>query len=201
MALFHFWNNARFPNELFINRQEVMTLSKIGSKGTYHKCINDLHEWKYLIYRPSKSPRVGSCIIMFDLSTTAVPLKSKNDTSNVSIEVQDRTKNETPHIPQSEPFINKTKPNKPTNLFKPKNIESVIVFFEFKKWPSGQANKFYIHYESVGWKKGISKIENWKAAAEAWIIRFRESEANSKAQVQKEDNLHTTRNKNYNEPL
>lgn len=32
-----------------------MKLSKIGSKNTYHKCIRELHEAKYIYYQPSPS--------------------------------------------------------------------------------------------------------------------------------------------------
>ena len=39
IALFQLWNLNRFLEEFFINRDEVMQLSKIGSKSTYHRCI------------------------------------------------------------------------------------------------------------------------------------------------------------------
>ena len=32
-----------------------MQLSKIGSKNTYHKCVKELHEAKYIYYHPTKS--------------------------------------------------------------------------------------------------------------------------------------------------
>jgi len=42
MALFQLWNNNRFPDEFYINRNEVMQFSRIGSKTTYHRCIKEL---------------------------------------------------------------------------------------------------------------------------------------------------------------
>ena len=39
MALFQFWNLNRFREEFYIDRQEVMELSKIGSTATYHRCF------------------------------------------------------------------------------------------------------------------------------------------------------------------
>lgn len=50
MALFQEWNNSRFADEFHISRTEVMDLARIGSKGTYHKCINELSKWKYIKY-------------------------------------------------------------------------------------------------------------------------------------------------------
>uniref|UniRef100_UPI00404B52FA hypothetical protein n=2 Tax=Gelidibacter sp. TaxID=2018083 RepID=UPI00404B52FA len=199
MALFNFWNQARFSSEFFINRNEVMTLSRIGSKGTYHKCIKDLSDWKYIIYMPSKNPNIGSKIKMYNFST------SSEQATN-----QQRTEIGTSCEQVSGPYINNTKQKKHLNVFKPQNKNEVIIFFEENKWPTTQAEKFFSHYESVGWKKGKSKIENWQAAAEGWMIHFRENEENNvSAQVQNKDNhrsreggnLHTNKNKNYNQPL
>uniref|UniRef100_UPI00404A379B hypothetical protein n=1 Tax=Gelidibacter sp. TaxID=2018083 RepID=UPI00404A379B len=191
MALFNFWNNARFAPEIFINRNEVMTLSRIGSKGTYHKCIKDLDNWKYLIYMPSKNPNIGSKIRMFTFGT------SSEQATN-----QQRTKSGTSSEQVSGRYINNTKQIKQSNIFKPQNKKEVTIFFDENKWPAAQAEKFFSHYESVGWKKGKSIIENWQAAAEGWMIQFRENEENNlQAQVQNKDNLHTNKNKDYNAPL
>jgi len=41
---------------------------------------------------------------------------------------------------------------------------------------SYQANRFYNHFESIGWKVGgKSKMENWQAAAKNWISRKNEN--------------------------
>lgn len=50
MALFQYWNYNRFQNPFRIDRDELMQLSKIGSKNTYHKCIKELHSYRYIIY-------------------------------------------------------------------------------------------------------------------------------------------------------
>ena len=70
MALFQFWNNNFFKEEFYINREEVMAFSKIGSKSTYHRCIKELSHWKYILYTPSHNPFRGSRIMMFDFGTT-----------------------------------------------------------------------------------------------------------------------------------
>tara|TARA_R110002050_G_scaffold200872_3_gene335914 strand:- start:1366 stop:1896 length:531 start_codon:yes stop_codon:yes gene_type:complete len=71
VALFQLWNNNFFKEEFFINREEVMTYSKIGSKSTYHRCIKELSHWHYLLYTPSHNPFKGSRIKMFDFGTSS----------------------------------------------------------------------------------------------------------------------------------
>ena len=55
MALFQYWTFNRFQNPFPIYRDNMMRQSKIGSKNTYHKCIKELHEAKYIYYHPSPS--------------------------------------------------------------------------------------------------------------------------------------------------
>ena len=50
MALFQIWNNYRFKPSFYINRSEVMDLSKLGSKTTYFRSIKELSHWKYILY-------------------------------------------------------------------------------------------------------------------------------------------------------
>jgi hypothetical protein len=70
VALFQIWNNNFFKKEFYINREEVMDFSKIGSKSTYHRCIKELTHWKYILYTPSHNPFKGSRIKMFDFGTS-----------------------------------------------------------------------------------------------------------------------------------
>lgn len=70
VALFQLWNTSFFRDEFYINREEVMLYSKIGSKSTYHRCIKELSYWNYLVYMPSHNPFKGSRIKMFDFGTS-----------------------------------------------------------------------------------------------------------------------------------
>ena len=70
ISLFTLWNLNRFDNPISINREEVMKISKIGSKHTYHKCLKQLHEYGYLRYLPSHNPLRGSHVHMFNFSTS-----------------------------------------------------------------------------------------------------------------------------------
>jgi len=203
VVLFYQWNNARFSDAFFINRNEIMTLSRIGSKGTYHKCIKDLHNWKYLEYLPSYNPQLGSSIRMFNLSTGKVQAMN-----------QPYTKNGTGIKQVAGPYINSNKHDKEVNIKKIIKKE-VLFFFKEKNWPKLEAEKFFNHYEAIGWKKGINPIENWQAAAESWILKAQEMKTASKANHPEksrgtnydlpldhfQDNLHVNQNKRYDEPL
>src|SRR6266704_1135254 len=53
MALFQYWNYNRFEGAFPVYRANLMQLSKIGSKNTYHKCIKELHHAGYIRYHPA----------------------------------------------------------------------------------------------------------------------------------------------------
>ena len=67
-----------------------------------------------------------------------------------------------------------------------------------------EAKKFYNHYQGIGWKVGgKTKIVDWHATARNWMIKAEElkEEKTLVAVSQNTDNLKTSSNKNYNEPL
>ena len=68
MALFQHWNCNRFKNPVSITRSEVMGISKISSKATYHKCMKMLNAAGYIRYQPSYHPIRGSQVFMCDLA-------------------------------------------------------------------------------------------------------------------------------------
>lgn len=73
MSLFQFWNYSRFKNPISISRDEVMRISKISSKATYHKCLKALHSNGYIKYEPSYNPFKGSHVVMFNFSENLKP--------------------------------------------------------------------------------------------------------------------------------
>ena len=91
MALFQFWNVNHFCNPISICRQDLMRISKISAKATYHKCINELHAYGYIVYEPSNNAFKGSFVTMrgFQAGAKLRPLT-------------DRTKNETAAEPASD---------------------------------------------------------------------------------------------------
>lgn len=141
MALFHTWNNNRFPNDFHINREEVMKLSKIGSKSTYHRCLKELDQNGYILYRPSHNPYKGSKIKMLNFGTSGgQALDSHN----------------------------------------PNTGQAVV--------------PLYKHIET---NKNINKQKGLKNSD----FEKNETNENFSTRVPKQDNLKTTKNKNYNEPL
>ncbi len=62
MSFFHKWLANGFVNPIAISRKEIMGQTHIGSIVTYHKCIRQLREFGYIIYKPSYNPFVGSYV-------------------------------------------------------------------------------------------------------------------------------------------
>ena len=65
MALFQCWNKQRFENPIVVIRDEVMRLSKVTSRGTYHRSLKLLDELGYIRYLPSYNPLMGSEVYFF----------------------------------------------------------------------------------------------------------------------------------------
>lgn len=90
MAIFQLWNQNRFQNPISISRDELMRISKIASTATYHKCMKDLTEREYVIYKPSFNPFKGSILEVcnLDFYTKPVPKKELKKRSTKSINYQ-----------------------------------------------------------------------------------------------------------------
>lgn len=86
ISLFQFWNVNRFQNPISITRDEVMRISKICSKATYHKCMRELNEKGYIKYEPSFNPFKGSMVILFNFSEDLKPVQKRvsNTEKNLS---------------------------------------------------------------------------------------------------------------------
>ena len=81
MSLFQFWNCNRFKNPISISRDEVMRISKISSKATYHKCLKNLHSLGYINYEPSYNPFKGSHVYLFNFSDDLKPIPKNEKTA------------------------------------------------------------------------------------------------------------------------
>jgi len=117
IALFQLWNTQYFKDEFYINREEVMGLSKIGSKSTYHRCIKELSHWNYLLYLPSHNPFKGSRVKMFDFGTSTEQVLYPNNTKTGTSDGQALV----PINKQLQTKANKKNNNKPEN---PKSKEA-----------------------------------------------------------------------------
>lgn len=111
MSLFQFWNCNRFRNPISISRDEVMRISKISSKATYHKCLKGLHAMGYIKYEPSYNPFKGSHVIMFNFAEDLKPqskTSSKNEPFFEPVTEQVLNKQDTSSVQALVPSINNT---------------------------------------------------------------------------------------------
>lgn len=227
ISLFQFWNLNRFENPISITRDEVMRISKICSKATYHKCMRELHEKGYVIYEPSYNPFRGSLVRMVNLSSELKPLRKKEVTQLKTKQVNEQAvnKNKTSSDTSTEQalvssinIINNTNStnnvnieeqakNKKINQFKnlentiPPELSNVIIFFKEKNTTQIDAEKFYNHFQSNGWLVGgKSKMKDWKAAARNWILNSEKFKIQNSESI-KPNHLHVPNEKNYSEPL
>ena len=256
LALFQCWNKHRFENPIYIVRDEVMRLSKITSKSTYHRSMNILHKNGYIIYEPSYNPYIGSKIHFIDLSKTNKKVKNTLPKKNKAINdvvvnpiIQTTTKNEqvidTPIDTPIEPIykhINSKHINHKQSLCKQAQIPSlifekkedikmiknqsdskkeipqkekssakkekgtiptfdeVIEFFLVRYNNKLEGEKFFYYFESNGWLVGgKTKMKNWKAAANNWMINSGRYDNSNSIGAYKP--LDTSKNKRYDEPL
>jgi hypothetical protein len=221
VSLFQFWNASRFKNPISISRGELMRVSKISAKATYHKCMKELNDFGYLKYKPSFNPFKGSLVYLFNFQTG-----SEQPVST------DHTKNETGSEQAQEPYINgsniinqtslnlgkpaqkkevqkmdgqgkkeKSSAKKERNVFVAPQAGEVQEYFVSQKFPSVEASKFYNYFQSNGWLVGgRTKMKDWKAAAHNWMLNAKKF-AGGKPVKPKAKRLHATTSKNYNEPL
>jgi hypothetical protein len=81
------------------------------------------------------------------------------------------------------------------------SLDEVLIFFKLENFPEIEAQKFFNHFESNGWKVGgKTSMKNWQAAARNWIINSQQfSMSNNFQRPHLKPNLNG--NKDYSEPL
>lgn len=134
MALFQFWNVNHFRNPISITREEVMGISKICSKATYHKCMRELNEKKYIKYIPSYNPFKGSMVILFDFSETTKPASKKVSIKNEQAQNKQQTSNNTTIKQALVSSINDINISNDTNLEEqPQNFKMHLALSNYEK--------------------------------------------------------------------
>ena len=108
ISLFQYWNVNRFKNPISITRSEIMRISKIYAKATYHKCIKDLHELGYIVYEPSYNHFKGSLVHLLDFELVQQDVQEMNgkDTKKQTTTVQLVNRNR----PVNEQVLNRIRP-------------------------------------------------------------------------------------------
>jgi len=83
------------------------------------------------------------------------------------------------------------------------DLSEVEQFFEQSQFPRSEAQKFYAHYQSSGWKTGDQmKILSWQAVARKWMNNTQSFKTDEREPNQVgTSKLSVTVNKNYSEPL
>ena len=90
--------------------------------------------------------------------------------------------------------------------FVPPKLEAVKIFFSEKEKVE-EAERFFNYYESKGWLVGgKAAMKDWEAAARNWILNTKKivnngTHKSSHQANHKAGRLHTTSDKDYNEPL
>jgi len=200
IALFQLWNIHRFPEVFYIDREEVMQLSKIGSKATYHKCLRNLNDWKYIDYLPSHNPYKGSEIKMFIFDISTEQAVNESGTSPEQVVNKYETSDEQALVSN----INMIKHYKNINKqAMPENYFEVFNFFKNENQPETESLHFFNYYQSKAWKVGDNTdMKDWKAVAKGWIRKSESSKTfNDAPGTSNRDNLKTNQNKDYGQPL
>ncbi len=194
MALFQAWNINRFADNFQIDRNEIMKAAKIGSLTTYTKCIKQLEEWQYLSYKPTHNPALGSRVNLYSLCTTDC--------------TSDCTTTRTPSVQPTVQhlYINNTNNiNLGKSAFAPPALEDVLNFFKEKKEEAIEAEKFFNHFQSNGWRVGgKARMKDWQASAKNWMLnkdKFNNNAATQKHHSPKPGQLSLDIGKDYSEPL
>jgi len=189
MALFRRWNGERFPEWFSISRKEIMKDARMGSKSNYHRCLQNLHQWGYVLYKPSHSVS-GSRIKIIQVE--GVPLGGQPGKASSSV-LGHRCPNTeqvslyNKHINFKKVFEEKKEAFK--NAFKKENraSKSIISFFRWLVDTYSEKELVKTNWESL--------IPIWKK--EQQLI----AKKNQRAESHFEDNLKTQKFKRYDQPL
>ena len=222
MALFQEWNSSRFANEFYVNRRDLMRCAKIGSKSTYHRCVTDLDSWLYLSYFPSNNPYKGSKIKMSIIGSSDDLNMGRYNPELEQLAEQYHPIREPvagqhhpingqvidPHRPIGGQALVSTTNNikQENNIKQPKGRQAVIDFFKKNGFDEDEGIKFFEHYDTRNWQTSDGEqIRDWRALATNWMDRTElfdeKTKLNNKQASQIKDNLRTTKNKDYGQPL
>lgn len=219
MALFQFWNVNRFVNPISISRSELMRISKISAKATYHKVIKDLQAYGYIRYKPSYNPYKGSSVHLINFCSSIEQVvnrcRPKIETGSEQVLLIDKINITNSKLLANEPTDKNTCSDNSRasetqsaederknftlggGLQVPGTLKEVKKYFEEQKSNDHEAEKFFNYFQSNGWKVGgRAPMQDWHAAARNWILN------SSKYELKKpSSNLHSSSDKNYSEPL
>ncbi|MFN8258051.1 MAG: hypothetical protein U0W24_20345 [Bacteroidales bacterium] len=125
---------------------------------------------------------------------TYIEGKTQNFDQNLNLENLNNEKVEVNDLQEEK--RKKVAPKKESKMIVPM-LDEVIEFFKSENYTEIEAQKFFNHYESNGWKVGgKTPMKNWKAAARNWMLNSHQFALQNQNQ-----RPHLKQNKNYSEPL
>ena len=62
VTMLNLWQQCGFKKQVKISREKLMARSHFRSITTYHKCINQLRDFGYILYQPTYDCYTGSVI-------------------------------------------------------------------------------------------------------------------------------------------
>jgi hypothetical protein len=184
MALFQFWNVNRFKNPISITREEVMHISKICSKATYHKCMRELNEKKYIKYMPSFNPFKGSMVILVNFSEDQQPVQkrvtknydetSKNEQPMNKQDTSTETATEQALVPSIN-YINKTNILNDVNLVEHSpNFKMHVAFSNYEKSKMGKGKPTFDEIQKHFHENNFPELEAQKFfnyfSSNGWLV-------------------------------
>jgi hypothetical protein len=209
IALFRYWNENRFANPFTIFRHEIMALSKIGSVTTYTRSLRELTEWSYIRYEPSFDPQVGSRVYLYRFDKGAeqgsAPGAGQGRGQATDQAGDTYTINNT-NPPNLKNNLNiEGTSHEPSDVVRgrpatPRSLEEAQAYFLEIHSTAAEAEKFFNHFQSNGWRVGgRSPMKDWRAAARNWVINAQKF--NHEHTHQPKPGKLETGPKNYAEPL
>ncbi len=221
LALFRCWNNSFFNNPFYISRAKLMKIGHIGSCNTFARVIRELETFGYINYFPPGRKGGASLVSLIPMMPAPkqkklIPVSISSDTGEVTLEIPQveemvKQTNDFDTTPVSE-VIHTNKLYKHSNKktgsqnyssvkkFEPPSKEEVIVTFRSWGAPKAEAMLFYLHYQANGWYQSSKiAIQDWKAAAEKWILNSRKFKPQNNAS--KPGNLSANTGGDYAEPI
>jgi hypothetical protein len=125
---------------------------------------------------------------------TYIEGKTQNFDQNLNLENLNNVKIEVNDLKEEK--RKKVAPKKESKMIVPM-LDEVTGFFKSENYTEIEAQKFFNHYESNGWKVGgKTPMKNWRAAARNWMLNSHQFASQNQNQ-----RPHLKQNKNYSEPL
>ena len=187
------WNRTGRKKIFYINRNELMRLSKIGNAGTYTKNLKALHG-KYIKYTPGSKNYPAQVELLYPNEIDSLPLISnskdvKTEMEKVSKLSSDDCESGIETVALMEPLskekdlkdlkvkhdINFKGEEKGTKDFSNRatvivpSLQEVVSFFSKKGYPLEEARKFHDWNKQREWKTKSGKGIVWRDHVDSWI--------------------------------